>query len=57
MRRYQIKCHLPEIEDEDSLYTAALYGAEEHQMCIRDRQILNNAQLEQFMEAIQSDEI
>ena len=30
MRRYQIKCHLPEIEDEDSLYTAALYGAEEH---------------------------
>lgn len=30
MRRYQIKCHLPEIEDEESLYTAALYGAEEH---------------------------
>ena len=30
MRRYQIKCHLPEIENEDSLYTAALYGAEEH---------------------------
>ena len=30
MRRYQIKCHLPEIEDKDSLYTAALYGAEEH---------------------------
>lgn len=30
IRRYQIKCHLPEIEDEESLYTAALYGAEEH---------------------------
>lgn len=30
MRRYRIKYHLPEIEDEDSLYTAALYGAEEH---------------------------
>ena len=30
VRRYQIKCHLPEIDDEDSLYTAALYGAEEH---------------------------
>ena len=31
--RYQIKCHLPEIEDKDSLgslYTAAVYGAEEH---------------------------
>ena len=30
MRRYQIKCRLPEIENKDSLYTAALYGAEEH---------------------------
>ena len=30
VRRYQIKCHLPEIENEESLYTAALYGAEEH---------------------------
>lgn len=30
IRWYQIKCHLPEIEDEESLYTAALYGAEEH---------------------------
>ena len=30
LRRYRMKCHLPEIEDEDSLYTAALYGAEEH---------------------------
>ena len=30
IRRYQIKCHLPEIEDGESLYTAALYGAEEH---------------------------
>lgn len=30
MRRYRIKCHLPEIENEDSLFTAALYGAEEH---------------------------
>lgn len=30
IRRYQIKCHLPEIEHADSLYAAALYGAEEH---------------------------
>ena len=30
MRRYRIKCHLPENEHEDYLYTAALYGAEEH---------------------------
>lgn len=30
MHRYRIKCHLPEIEYEDSLYAAALYGAEEH---------------------------
>lgn len=30
LRRYRIKCHLPEVEGEDSLYTAALYGAEEH---------------------------
>lgn len=30
IRRYQIKCHLPEIEDADSLYATALYGAEEH---------------------------
>ena len=30
MLRYQIKCHLPEIEDENSLYIAALYGVEEH---------------------------
>lgn len=28
--RYQIKCHLPELENEDSLHTVALYGAEEH---------------------------
>ena len=28
--RYQMKRHLPEIETEDSLQTAALYGAEEH---------------------------
>ena len=30
LRRYRMKCHLPEVEGEDSLYTAALYGAEEH---------------------------
>lgn len=30
IRRYQIKCHLPEIENTDSLYAAALYGMEEH---------------------------
>lgn len=30
VRRYRIKCHLPEVENEDSLYIAALYGAEEH---------------------------
>lgn len=30
LRRYRMKCHLPEFEGEDSLYTAALYGAEEH---------------------------
>lgn len=30
IHRYQIKCHLPQNENEDSLYTVALYGAEEH---------------------------
>lgn len=30
MRRYQIKRHLPKVEHADSLYTAALYGAEEN---------------------------
>lgn len=30
MLRYRMKRHLPEIETEDSLQTAALYGAEEH---------------------------
>ena len=30
MFRYQKKYHLPEIENEDSLYIAAIYGAEEH---------------------------
>lgn len=30
IRRYQIKHHLPTIGNEDSLYTVALYGAEEY---------------------------
>ena len=30
MLRYRMKRHLPEIETEDSLQTAAIYGAEEH---------------------------
>lgn len=30
VRRYQMKCHLPKIDDDDSLYVYARYGAEEH---------------------------
>lgn len=30
LRRYRMKCHLPEIETGDSIFSIALYGAEEH---------------------------